>query len=130
MSAPARRAPKAALTLTPAAVERVKDLLAKKSNQEFVRIGVKKGGCAGMEYVFDISDELDAGGEMVEQDGARVGIEGTSLLFLLGSTLDYQISDLHAKFILTNPNQTDACGCGESVTLSTAELKDYREQQD
>lgn len=114
--------PPAAITLTPAAADRVNHLLADKPDQTFVRIGVKKGGCAGMEYVFDLADELDPGGEFVEQDGARVAVEGTSLLFLLGSELDYEVTDLHAKFVLNNPNQSDACGCGESVTLTPAQI--------
>ncbi|XBQ15556.1 MAG: iron-sulfur cluster assembly accessory protein [Oceanicaulis sp.] len=115
-----RERPKA-VTLTDAAAERVKSLMA-KSEKGFLRVGVKNGGCAGMEYVMDYVDEPDALDERVQDKGVEIVVDAKSLLFLLGSQLDYEVTPLHAKFVFRNPNETDACGCGESVTLTAAKL--------
>ena len=87
-----------------------------------MRVGVKNGGCAGMEYVMDYVSEPDAMDERVEDQGVEIVVDAKSLLFLLGSQLDYEITPLHAKFVFRNPNESDACGCGESVTLTPAKL--------
>jgi iron-sulfur cluster assembly protein len=111
-----------AVTLTEAAAERVKSLMA-RNGAGFLRVGVKNGGCAGMEYVMDYVTEPGAFDERVEDQGVEIVIDAKALLFLLGSTIDYEISALHAKFVFRNPNETDACGCGESVTLTAANLE-------
>lgn len=116
-----RERPKA-ITLSDAAAERVKSLMT-KNDKGFLRIGVKNGGCAGMEYVMDYVGEPDPLDERVEDKGVEIVVDSKSLLFLLGSQLDYEVTPLHAKFVFRNPNETDACGCGESVTLTPARLE-------
>ena len=108
-----------AVTLSEAAAERVKALMAGK-DAGYLRVGVKNGGCAGMEYVMDYVAEPDPLDERVEDQGVEIVIDSKSLLFLLGCQLDYEVTPLHAKFVFKNPNETDACGCGESVTLTPA----------
>ena len=113
-----RERPKA-LNLTEAAATRVKALMATRG-AGYLRVGIKNGGCAGMEYVMDYVGEPDPLDERVDDKGVSIVIDGTSLLFVLGSTIDYEVTPLHAKFVFRNPNETDACGCGESVTLVAA----------
>ncbi|MBI1265578.1 MAG: iron-sulfur cluster assembly accessory protein [Alphaproteobacteria bacterium] len=108
-----------AVTLSDSAAERVKALMA-RHGKGFLRVGVKNGGCAGMEYVMDYVAEPAPLDERVEDKGVEIVVDSSSLLFLLGCQLDYEITPLHAKFVFRNPNQTDACGCGESVTLTAA----------
>lgn len=110
-----------AVTLTDAAAERVKALMSDKG-AGYLRVGVKNGGCAGMEYVMDYVSEPDPMDERVEDQGVEIVVDAKSLLFLLGSQLDYEVTPLHAKFVFKNPNESDACGCGESVTLTPAKL--------
>lgn len=86
----------------------------------FLRVGVKNGGCAGMEYVMDYAKEPEALDEVVEDNGVKIVVDAKAVLFLLGSVVDYEVTPLHAKFVFKNPNQTDACGCGESVTILPA----------
>ena len=111
-----------ALTLSEAAAERVKALMA-KNETGYLRVGVKNGGCAGMEYAMDFVADPDPLDERVEDKGVEIVVDSRSLLFLLGSELDYEITPLHAKFVFRNPNETDACGCGESVTLTPAKVE-------
>lgn len=107
------------LTLTDAAVERIKHLMARSEKDTGgLRIGVKNGGCAGMEYTMDFVDEPDKFDEVIEERGARVLIEAKAILFLFGTTMDYEVSKLRAGFVFNNPNQTSACGCGESIELT------------
>ncbi|MEN0654143.1 MULTISPECIES: HesB/IscA family protein [Hyphobacterium] len=115
-----RERPKA-LSLTDAAAERVKELMAGR-DAGYLRIGVKNGGCAGMEYVMDYVAQPDPLDERVDDKGVSIVVDGKSLLFLLGSMIDYETTTLHSKFVFRNPNETDACGCGESVTLVAAKL--------
>ena len=116
-----RSRPKA-VTLTDAAADRVKALMADK-DVGYLRVGVKNGGCAGMEYVMDYVGEPDPLDERVEDQGVEIVVDAKSLLFLLGCQLDYEVTPLHAKFVFKNPNESDACGCGESVTLTPAKLE-------
>jgi iron-sulfur cluster assembly protein len=81
---------------------------------------VKNGGCAGQEYILEYAAEQGPLDEVVEDKGVRILIEPTSVLFLLGSVIDYEASKLSSKFVFRNPNETDACGCGESVTIVPA----------
>ncbi len=110
------------VTLTEQAAERVREIMA-KAEQPYagLRVGVKNGGCAGMEYTLEYAAKSDPLDEVVEDKGVRILIEPKAVLFLLGSTIDYETSKLASKFIFRNPNQTDACGCGESVTIKPAE---------
>lgn len=85
-----------------------------------VRIGVKNGGCAGMEYTLDYATEKQALDEVVEDRGVTILIDPKAILFLLGTEVDYVIEKLSSRFVFNNPNQTDACGCGESVTIIPA----------
>ena len=111
----------AILTLTEAASARVRDLMAKGEGVG-LRIGVKNGGCAGMEYTMEWASEQKPFDEVVEQDGAKVLIEAKALMFLLGTQMDYQSGILKSGFVFNNPNQISACGCGESVEIKPAAL--------
>ena len=115
MNAMARPRPKA-VTLTDAAAERVKEIMAAKG-AGFLRVGVKNGGCAGMEYTMEYAEAPAQFDEVVEDQGVTILIDAKAVLFLLGATIDYEVTTLHSKFVFRNPNQTDACGCGESVTI-------------
>jgi len=109
------------MRLTDAAAARIRGLMARSGNpQSALRIGVKKGGCAGMEYTMDWAEEAERFDEIVEDKGARVLIDSKAVMFLLGTEMDYQVDKLRAGFIFNNPNQTSACGCGESVQLAPA----------
>ncbi len=105
---------KAAVTLTPTAALQISRLMAKQSSAG-LRIGVKKGGCAGMEYTMDYVAEANPLDEVVEQDGARVLIAPMAQLFLIGTEIDYETDLLSAGFKFRNPNVAEACGCGESI---------------
>lgn len=105
---------KQAVTLTPKAAEQIVRLMA-RDGQAGLRIGVRKGGCAGMEYTMDFVAEPDPNDEVVEQDGARVLIAPMAQMFLFGTEIDYEISLLEAGFKFRNPNVSEACGCGESI---------------
>lgn len=106
------------ITLTEAAASRVREIAAKADDALGLRVGIKKGGCAGMEYTFDIARDIRAGDEVVEQDGAKVIVEGKAVMFLIGTELDFRIDKLSSTFVFNNPNQTSACGCGESVAIT------------
>lgn len=105
---------KNAVSLTQAAAKQVASLMSKQDSKG-LRIGVKKGGCAGMEYTMDYVAEIDPMDEVVEQDGARVMIAPMAQMFLFGTEIDYETSLLEAGFKFRNPNVVDACGCGESI---------------
>ncbi len=105
---------KQAVTLTPAAIRQIARLMEKQGSAG-LRIGVKKGGCAGMEYTMDYVTDVNPLDEVVEQDGARVMIAPMAQMFLFGTEIDYQISLLESGFKFNNPNVAEACGCGESI---------------
>lgn len=105
---------KQAVTITPAAERQIARLMARDGHQG-LRIGVKKGGCAGMEYTMDYVTEVDPHDEVVEQNGARVMIAPMAQMFLFGTEIDYETTLLESAFRFRNPNVTDACGCGESI---------------
>jgi len=109
------------MTLTPRAAERIRTLMASKGPAVAgLKIGVKKGGCAGMEYTMTWADSVGKLDELVEQDGARVIVDPQAVLYLLGTEMDFKADKLSASFVFNNPNQTGACGCGESVNLVPA----------
>ncbi len=105
---------KSPVTLTDAAARQIAKLMEAKGHKG-LSIGVKKGGCAGMEYTMDYVDEIGPHDEVVEQDGARVLIAPMAQMFLFGTEIDYEVSLLEAGFKFRNPNVEDACGCGESI---------------
>jgi iron-sulfur cluster assembly protein len=107
--------------LTEAAAERIKAVMAKADRPiAAVRVGVKNGGCAGMSYVMEYAETINPLDEIVEDKGVRILIDPKAVLFLLGTEMDYKIDKLSAQFVFNNPNQTSACGCGESVQLEPA----------
>jgi len=120
------------LTLTDKAVARIKQICAGQPQARGVQLGVRKGGCAGMEYSLDLVREADLiakpNMDKVEQDGVAVYIEPQAMLFLLGTEIDFETTPLRAGFVFRNPNQTSACGCGESVAITplTAEALQQR----
>ncbi|WP_434287579.1 HesB/IscA family protein [Celeribacter sp. SCSIO 80788] len=105
---------KQAVSITPAAAKQIAKLMEKDGSMG-LRIGVKKGGCAGMEYTMEYVSEINPMDEMVEQDGARVMIAPMAQMFLFGTEIDYQVSLLESGFKFNNPNVVEACGCGESI---------------
>lgn len=109
----------AVMKLTEAAAGRIRELSARGEGVG-LRVGVKNGGCAGMEYTMEWATEQKPFDEVVEDKGAKVLIEAKALMFLLGTEMDYQTSVLKSGFVFNNPNQTSACGCGESVELKPA----------
>ena len=111
---------KQAVSITPAAARQISKLMA-QGGHAGLRIGVKKGGCAGMEYTMDYVDETDPHDEVVEHEGARVLIAPMAQMFLFGTEIDYETSLLESSFKFRNPNVTDACGCGESISFKDVE---------
>ena len=117
---PARPKPQV-MKLTERAAERIRAILAEKgAGAAGLRIGVKKGGCAGMEYTMEWTAEQKPFDEVVEQYGAKVLIDPKAVMYLLGTEMDYKTDKLSSQFVFSNPNQTSACGCGESVNLAPA----------
>ena len=108
------------LTLTEAAAARVRELT-ENGGHKGLRVGIKNGGCAGQEYTFAFADEIGPLDEVVTDKGATVVIDPKAILFLIGTEVDFEVTKLASKFVFRNPNQTDACGCGESVTIVPAE---------
>jgi iron-sulfur cluster assembly protein len=110
------------VTLTEGAAARVREIMGKAEKPYAgLRVGVKNGGCAGQEYVLEYAEAANPLDEVVEDKGVTILIEPKAVLFLIGTTIDYEVSKLSAKFVFKNPNETDACGCGESVTIQPAE---------
>ena len=111
------------MRLTEAAAERLKAVMAKADHPiAAVRVGVKNGGCAGMSYYMEYAEKIDPLDEVIEDKGLRILIDPKAVLFLLGTEMDYKVEKLSAQFIFNNPNQTAACGCGESVQLKPASV--------
>ncbi len=118
----ARPRPKV-VTLTEAAAERVREIMSNSMDEVAgLRVGVKNGGCAGMAYTMDYANEVDPLDEVVEDKGVKIFIDPKAVLFLLGTEMDYEITKLKSGFVFKNPNETSACGCGESVSITPAEL--------
>ena len=117
----ARRPKPKVITLTDAAAAQMKEIMA-GADEKFVgvRIGVRNGGCAGMEYEMSYATEMKPLEEVVEENGVKIFIDPKAILFLIGSNIDFVAEKLSQRFVFNNPNQTDACGCGESVTIVPA----------
>jgi iron-sulfur cluster assembly protein len=113
------------MRLSDAAARRIQDLIARSERPiTGVRVGVKNGGCAGMSYTMEYAEALDPRDEVVEDKGVRLFIDPKAVLFLIGTEMDYRIDKLSAGFVFNNPNQTSACGCGESVAITPAKHED------
>jgi len=111
----------ALITVTEAAASRIRDIVARAEKPAVgVRIGIDKGGCAGMAYQLDLAEQMKPGDEVIEDKGARVLIDPKAVLYLIGSEMDFQVDKLSARFVFKNPNEVSACGCGESVSLEPA----------
>ena len=109
------------LTLSDAAANRVQEIIEKADRPiAGVRVGVKNGGCAGMSYTMEYAEGAKPGEDVVEDKGVKVFVDPKAVLFLLGTEMDYQTTKLAAQFVFKNPNQTSACGCGESVAITPA----------
>ena len=109
------------MRLSDAAAARIKDILARAEKPiAGVRVGVKNGGCAGMAYTMEYAERIEPSDEVVEDKGVRLLIDPKAVLFLLGTEMDYKVEKLATQFVFNNPNQTSACGCGESVALAPA----------
>ncbi len=111
------------MRLTDAAAARVRELSA-RADSEIVglRVGVKNGGCAGMSYTVEYAHDIRPTDEVVEDKGVKILVEPKAVLFLLGTEMDFKIDKMAAQFVFNNPNQTGACGCGESVQLTPAKI--------
>ena len=110
------------MRLTDAAADRIKAIMAKTDKPiAGVRVGVKNGGCAGMSYTMEYAAEAAKFDEVVEDKGVKLLIDPKAVLFLLGTEMDFKVDKLSSTFVFNNPNQTSACGCGESVQLTPAD---------
>jgi iron-sulfur cluster assembly protein len=122
ISRPRRERPKA-VRLSDAAAERIREIMASAEGKyQGVRVGVTNGGCAGMSYTMDYAEEVRPLDEVVEDKGVKIFIEPKAILFLIGTEMDFVREKLGARFVFNNPNQTAACGCGESVSIQPAKL--------
>ena len=111
------------VTLTDAAAERIKAIMAGSDSDVIgVRVGVTNGGCAGMSYTMEYAEEHNPLDEVVEDKGVTILIDPAAVLFLLGTEMDYKVEKLSSGFVFSNPNETSACGCGESVSITPAAL--------
>ena len=110
------------VSVTDRAAARVRDIVANADSPppEGIRVGVKKGGCAGMEYTVDLVRQPEAADDVVDIGGAKVFVSPNATLFLLGTEMDFEVTKLRTGFVFRNPNQTSACGCGESVEIKPA----------
>ena len=112
------------MRLSEAAATRIKELMAKSDRPVAgLRVGVKNGGCAGMEYTMEYVESIGARDEVVEDKGVKLVVDPKAVMFLLGTEMDFKVDKLSSTFVFNNPNQTSACGCGESVAIEPA--KDY-----
>jgi iron-sulfur cluster assembly protein len=110
------------IRLTDAAATRIQDIMAQSEGRYIgVRVGVKNGGCAGMSYTMDYAENAGPLDEVVEDKGVRILVDPKAVMFLVGTEMDYKREKLGARFVFSNPNQTEACGCGESVVIKPAE---------
>jgi iron-sulfur cluster assembly protein len=111
------------MSVSDAAADRIKQIIAQSSTPvSGLRVGVKKGGCAGMEYTMQYADAAQPGEDIIEDKGVKIFIEPKAVLFLLGTEMDYRTDKFSSGFVFNNPNQTSACGCGESVAITPAKI--------
>ena len=116
------------VTVSERAADRVREIVANAEGPaEGIRVGIKKGGCAGMEYTVDLVREPEAGDDIVDIGGAKIFVNPEATLFLLGTEMDFEVTKLRTGFVFRNPNQTSACGCGESVELKPLDSQQVAE---
>ncbi|HLW90482.1 MAG TPA: iron-sulfur cluster assembly accessory protein [Roseiarcus sp.] len=109
------------MTLTEAAAARVRQIMADSEKPiAALRVGVKNGGCAGMSYTMEFAEAVSPLDEVIEDKGVKVLIDPKAVLFLLGARMDFRTDRLSSGFVFENPNETSACGCGESVAITPA----------
>ncbi len=109
------------MSLTESAAERVQEIMSNAATPPYgLRVGVKNGGCAGMSYTMEMADAAAPADEVIEDKGVRILIDPKAVLFLLGTEMDFKVDKLSSGFVFQNPNQTSACGCGESVAITPA----------
>jgi iron-sulfur cluster assembly protein len=121
----ARARPKV-VTLTDAAAARVKAIMS-ASHKPYLRVGVKNGGCAGMSYTVEMAEDQRPGELLVEDKGAKVLIDPKAVLFLIGAQMDFETTKFASTFTFKNPNETSACGCGESVAITPVSEENLKE---
>lgn len=109
------------MTVTERAADQIRAIMASKPDAVALKIGLKKGGCAGMEYTLDWAEEVGKYDEVVETNGVKLLIDPMAVMYMFGTEMDYQVDKFSAQFVFNNPNQTSACGCGESVELQPAD---------
>lgn len=113
----------AVMSMTDAAAARVREIVDNSGEPaKGIRVSIRKGGCAGMEYAIDLVTEVQPKDDLIEHQGARVYVAPEAVLYLLGTRMDFETTTLRSGFTFSNPNQTSACGCGESVELKPADL--------
>jgi iron-sulfur cluster assembly protein len=118
---PRRERPKI-VRLTEAAASRIQDIMRQAEGRYAgVRVGVVNGGCAGMSYTMDYAESAGPLDEVIEDKGVKIFVDPKAVMFLLGTEMDYKRDKLASRFVFLNPNQTEACGCGESVAITPAE---------
>ncbi|WP_244287858.1 Fe-S cluster assembly scaffold SufA [Labrenzia sp. 011] len=111
------------MTLTDAAAGRVRELVENSDGKAIgLRVGIKTGGCAGMEYTMDLVEEARAGDDVIEDKGVKLFVDPSAVLFLLGTEMDFEVTKFRSGFVFRNPNEVSACGCGESVSLQAADM--------
>ena len=113
------------MTVTDRAAEQVRAVMKTKPEAVALKIGLKKGGCAGMEYTLDWSEEVGKYDEVIETNGVKLLIDPMAVMYMFGTEMDYQVDKFSAQFVFNNPNQTSACGCGESVELQPVDKARY-----
>ena len=120
---PARRPRPQVMRITDAAAQRVREIIENSEKPIVgVRVGVKNAGCAGMSYSMDFAEDVGRFDEVVDDKGVKILVDPKAVMFLLGTEMDYRIEKMSAGFVFNNPNQTSACGCGESVAITPASL--------
>jgi len=120
-AAPKKRSLPPVMRITDAAAERLRDILSSPDAPGIaVRVGVEKGGCAGMSYTMDYTHEIGPYDSVVEDKGVKLVVDPSALMFLLGTEMDFKTDKMSSQFVFNNPNQTSACGCGVSVEIAPA----------
>ena len=120
-SPPVKRPRPKVMTLTDAAAARMSEIIANSDKpMAALRVGVKNGGCAGMSYTMEWTENIGKYDEVIEDKGVKLVIDPKAVMFLLGTEMDFETTKLSSTFVFRNPNQTSACGCGESVAISPA----------
>ena len=123
MATPTPRPKPQVVRLSDAAAERIKEIMSQSDHPVAgLRVGLEKGGCAGMSYTMEYAEAAGPHDEIIEDKGVRVFIDPKAVLYLLGTEMDYQVEKFEAGFVFNNPNQTASCGCGHSVELAPAKV--------